>query len=372
MKVAVDRRVLLDGVSAVAHAISARSSLPIMQHICVRVQNETLHLLGSDLEQRIQYVLPAQVMEAGDFTLPARMASEVLSALPDGQLELHDDATRSIHVKCGRSEYRLLGLNADEYPDMGEVTEEKQFVVPATVLSDMVRQTAFAVSTDEGRAILTGILMEFDGVTLRLVATDTHRMALRSQLVGTVAYDELVQVVVPARALSELMRIIGNDDRDIRVTIGNTMVSFCPLDDPHALMVTTRLVDGAFPDYNRIIPRNCIRKFTVQTQDMLAAVKRVNLVSRDTAGRVIVSTHGDDLVLEAESAALGRAHEVVDAIRVGDDITLGFNGKYMADVLNVLDSEGAVMEMTEAMRPIVVRPADSDTYLYLLMPMAVS
>lgn len=372
MKLSTPRKDLLEGVQTVAHAVSGRSSLPILQHIHLSADMEGLKLTATDLEIGIECFVPAMVEMPGEATLPARLTQEVLSSLPDAEVKISDDVNHAVHLVCERSEYKLLGLSPIDYPSLPEISDATSFTVPADTLKEMIKQTIFAVSTEETRAILTGILLEYDGATLKLVATDTHRLTVRSHNIGSEVSGEVIKAVVPARAMNELARIVGNYDGEVEVQVGKNQTAFRPLDDPSRTFLITRLIDGQFPAYQRVIPTAYTKRLTMATEEFLRAVRRASLVARDISNRLILTTNGEYLVIEAESGQSGKAHEEVEIVREGDDITVAFNARYLIDVLNVVNSEGVHLELTEPLRPAVIRPVDVDNYLCVLMPMALS
>lgn len=372
MKVTTTRKELLEGVQTVAHAVSGRSSLPILQHIHLNAEEDGIELTATDLEIGIACFVPATVEMPGEATVPARLTQEVLSSLPDADIKMSDDSTHAVQLLCERSEYKLLGLPPADYPSLPEVSDATGFTVPADTLKEMVKQTIFAVSTEETRAILTGVLVEYDGVTLRMVATDTHRLTVRSHPVGVNALEAPIAAVIPARAMNELARIVGDYEGEVEVQIGKNQACFRPVDDPRRTFLITRLIDGQFPAYQRVIPTAYSKRLTLATEEFLRAVRRASLVARDISNRLILSTNGEYLIIEAESGQSGKAHEEVEVVRQGDDITVAFNARYLIDVLNVIDSEGVHLELTESLRPAVIRPVDQDNYLCVLMPMALT
>ena len=370
MKVSAIRKDLQEGVSTVSHAVSQRSSMAILQNILISTRQDGIYLSATDLEMSIECLVPCTVDQEGQITIPSKTANEVLNTWPDGTITLESDLSFSTRLTAERSEYKLLGRDPDEYTPLIAPTEGVAISVPAGTLKEMIKQTSFAVASDDTRPILAGELLEYDGVTLRLVGTDTHRMAVRSAIIGTNALDDVVSAVVPARALNELLRIINDYDGDISITLSNTHICFRLADSPRQVLMTARLIEGQFPSYQRIIPANCTRKLTMETASLLSKCKRVNIVSRDDMNRVTLSTSGEYLMLEAQSPMSGRAHDEVDMVREGDDITLICNGRYLVDLLNVLDSDGVQIELTEPLRPFIVRPVDDDAFLCVMMPMA--
>ena len=219
MRASCHRKELYDGIQTVARAVPSRSSLPILTHIRLAASNGRLTLTGTDLELWIEYALPtALIMNEGAATAPSKNFTELLGAMPDADVSLTvEDERGSLHLKCNRANYTLNGLPAGEYPLLPQVIDDTHFVMDRAVLRDAIKQTLFAVSSDETRVILTGVLLVYQGDVLKLVATDTHRLALRECLVKE--GEGSASAIVPARAMGELQRIIGTEDGEVLVTL---------------------------------------------------------------------------------------------------------------------------------------------------------
>ncbi len=381
LKADCPRKELFEAVQTVGHAVSGRSSLPILSHILIQAEEGGLRLVATDLELGISCRINASVLEAGALTAPSRTLTEVLANLPDkGDVALSVDKSHTVRVHCEKSDYKILGLPADEYPNLPDVLDSARFSIPQGRMKEMIRHTLFGVSTDETRAILTGILMAFDGETLRLVSTDTHRLA---SIVSQVNDGQGAQnAIVPARAMNELIRLLTDAEGSVQVTLSANQVRFeLPGDD--GIQIISRLIEGQFPNYQRVIPTSYLRRIKVPVQPLLRAVRRASIVARENAFRVIMRTNDDHLVLTAESQTIGNAYEEVEIEREGDDVEVAFNSKYLLDVLTVLETESVYLELTEPLKPGLLRPVPAqqteeggaDTgapdYLCVLMPMQI-
>ena len=377
------RKELFEGIQTVGKAVATRSSLPILTHVRIAAKDGRVSMMATDLEMWMEHTLPGVgITEDGAATAPARNFTELLAAMPDADVSVTvEDETNTLHLRCLKANYKLLGLSADEFPLLPQVKEESRFVIDREILKEAIKQTIFATSTDETRAILTGVLVVFQGDSLRLVATDTHRLAVRDCPVKEGSGS--ASAIVPSRAMNELLRIIGNDEGEVVVTLSGNQIQFQIEDggddkDSELGSKTTlisRLIDGQFPNYERVIPAQATKTLTVERAPLAAAVKRAAIVARDSASRVVLRTteDGDRLTITAESGSVGNAYEEVEVARTGDDspVEIAFNAKYLADVLNVLDTEGLHIELTEPLRPGVIRPTDDADYLCVLMPMQV-
>jgi DNA polymerase III subunit beta len=378
LKADCPRKDLLEAVQTVGHAVSGRSSLPILSHILIQAEGDGLRLVATDLELGISCRIPASISEAGALTAPARTLTEVLANLPDkGEVALSVDKSHTVRVNCQKSDYKILGLPAEDYPSLPEVPDSVSFSVPQARLREMIRHTLFAVSTDETRAILTGVLLVFDGSSLRLVATDTHRLASISS--DVLDGNGMQNAIVPSRALNELTRLLTDAEGDVKVILSNNQIQF-DLPGEAGIQIVSRLIEGQFPNFQRVIPTAYTRRLVIPSEELLRATRRASIVARENSNRVILRTVDDRLVLTAESQTVGNAYEEVEVHKEGEDISVAFNSKYLLDVLSVVDTEHVYLELTEPLKPGVMRPAPAQQseeagapqapdYLCVLMPM---
>ncbi len=372
MQAICPRKDLYEAVQTVGRAVSGRSSLPILSHLLVAPQGDTLRLTATDLEMWMECSLPARLQATLDdgedtgFTAPARVFTEMLGALPDADVLIdRPSGGNKVQVRCARSDYSILGLPAEEFPAPPDVTPTATFTIGGELLRDMIRHVLFAVATDETRPILTGVLLILKEGELKMVATDTHRLAVRA---SKIEGDGEGTAIIPARAMNELLRLAGDDDSVI-VSLAQGQARF----EIGTTTMITRLIEGQFPNYERVIPAGHDRKLTLETGEFVKAVKRAAIVARDNANRVVLETEGSQLALSAESGTVGSAREEIEVAREGDDIQIAFNAKYLVDVLNIVETEGVVLELTEPLRPGILRPIGDGAgdYLCVLMPMQV-
>lgn len=362
MKVSCDRRLLDEALGVVASASASRSSLPILSHIYLEATGDTLRLIGSDLEQWVEHRIPALVSEEGTTTTNARLFSELVGSLSGESIDLESGERHQLIINAGDSRYQLVGLPAEEYPPVPELGNFSELVLPAKTFLEMVDSVEFAVSKEEARPTLTGIRMEFDGSNLRLVATDTHRLAVRDAQIDSSA-GQPASAIVPFKAIQLLRKLPAGET--ITMRLGEHRSAFLG----ENASVVTQLIEGQYPNYERVIPKDYTRRWTLMVQEFRNALRRAYLVARSDSNKVILKTDGEKLVITAHGD-VGEATERVDVIREGDDLEVAFNAKYLLDVLDVLKTEGVVIELTESLRPAVFKPAQLDDYLCVIMPMA--
>lgn len=374
MQAVCPRKDLYEAVQTVGRAVSGRSTLPILSHLLVAPQGDTLKLTATDLEMWMECSLPARLQasigdedEPAGFTAPARVFTEMLGALPDADVLIdRPEGGNTVQVHCARSDYKILGLPAEEFPAPPDVAATATVTLPGELLRDMIRHVLFAVSTDETRAILTGVLLKFAPGEVKMVATDTHRLAVRSAKIE--GGEGEASAVIPARAMNEVLRLADDED-SVTISLAQGQARF----EVGTTTLVTRLIEGTFPNYERVIPTTHDRKLTLETGEFQRAVRRAAIVARDNANRVVLETEGAQLILSAESGTVGSAREEIEVAREGDDIQIAFNARYMQDVLAIIETEGVVLELTEPLRPGILRPIGdgADDYLCVLMPMQV-
>lgn len=362
MKISCDRKQLDEVLGVVVGATGARSSLPILSHLYLEATDDSLRLLGSDLEQWVECRVPAIVGEAGALTVNARLFAELVGSLTSDTISLELGERYQVLLQAGDSRYQLMGLPAEEYPQPQEVSAVNELVLPAKSFLDMVDSVEFAVSKEEARPTLTGIRLEYEGSRLRLVATDTHRLAVRDATLESGSAGS-ASAIVPLKAIQLLQKLPASETFTLR--LGEHNAVFEGADS----RVVSQLIAGQFPNYQRVIPQEYSRKWTLMVSEFRSALRRAALVARTNANKVRLHTEGEKLVITAQGNE-GEAQERVDVIREGDDLEVAFNVRYILDVLDVLKSDGVVIELTESLRPAVFKPAEGDDYLCVIMPMA--
>lgn len=365
MKVICARKDLYEGVQTAARAVSPRTSLPILGHLLIRAEDDRLRIAATDLEIGMECIVEASVQEQGSLTAPARVLTEVLAALPETDVILSVDETNTVSVQAATSDFSILGLPPDEFPMLPEVRQEVTITINRDKLREGIKKTGFAVSTDESRAILTGILVQVTESGVKFVSTDTHRLCL--QECEAVESEGTMNAIVPGRAMNELTRIVPDGDGTVSVGISPSQIMF-KVDDT---ILISRLIEGQFPNFEKVIPQQHNKKLTVPTDQFLSSVKRAAIVARENSNRAIVRTEDGKLIVTAESGNVGKAHEEVEIIKEGEDIKMAFNAKYLLDVLNVIETEALEVELSGEISPAVIRPQGQEDYTYVLMPMQV-
>ncbi|UCH34334.1 MAG: DNA polymerase III subunit beta [Armatimonadota bacterium] len=365
MKLTSRRGLLSDALQLVSRAVTGRSTLPILSNVLLEVSGDRLRLLTSDLEMWVDCAIPAEDTEDGALTLPAKILNEVVASLPEAEVKIATDDGNAIALTCGSSKYSIQGLAAEEFPSLPEAGGGINLTLPHSELRRVLRTTEFAASADETRAILAGILMTWDGQKLSLVATNMHRLALDNVVVQD-GPAEQASAVVPARALREVLRSLSADpEPTVRVHLGESQAVF----DLDRVVVTSRIIEGQFPNYERVIPTEAEHTIRADRQELLAAVRRADIVARADANKVVLRLQPSGLLIEAESAEIGRAHEEVPIELEGEQAEIAFNAEYLIEALEVITEERVQMDLTGPLSPGVLKPVGESAYLYIIMPM---
>jgi DNA polymerase-3 subunit beta len=363
VKFRCERDVLVDALATAQRATSTRATLPVLSGLRLSLTGHQLRLTGSDLDLTITTEILVNGETDGVAVLPAKFAVDIVRSLEGGAIEVDTDG-EDARISGGRSNFRLHTIPADEFPNLIDPVGEK-VVLQSADLAEGLKQVVRAASTDESRPILTGVLLAAEGQGLRMVSTDSYRLAVRD-LPGTTALAEGQTVLVPSRALNELARAL-HDDTDVTLVLGERDASF-QVGDLH---LTTRLIEGEFPNYRGLIPTSQPNRLHVDRQALLDAVRRVRLMARENSPvRLTMTTNL--LELRAVTLDVGEASEQIDATYDGDELTVAFNPEYLVDGLEVTPGDQVSLETVDSLKPALVRPIGSEDFLYLLMPVRVS
>jgi DNA polymerase-3 subunit beta len=328
----------------------------------LEVAGDTLTVTGTDLELTIRLSVEVGGERDGAAVVPARLVGDIVKALPAGavQVELGDD---EMSISAGRSQFSVRPLSLDDYPTQVEPTADP-VTLPADAMADALRQVVRAASTDDARAVLTGVLLAADDDGLRLVATDSYRLAVRD-LPDTSVLASGQKVLIPGRALSELQRLMGDVD-ELQVRLGDRDATF----EASGTRLSTRLIEGEFPNYRNLLPSSYPNLLTVGKAAMMEAIRRVKILAQDSTP-VRLTLGGDTVQLTAITQDVGNAAEEIDATYEGTEMTVAFNPDYLAAGIDAIDSDDVTLATMDPMKPAVLRGVGRDDYLYLLMPVRV-
>lgn len=367
MKIISSRNLLNDAVSMAQKAISTRSTVPILEGILAEADENGLTLTGYDMETGIECKVDAEVIEPGSIVINARMLGDIVRKLPDDTVTLETDEKQIISITCGRSSFKIRGLNAGEYPKIPIVEEAKQLVLPQQILKDMITQTIFSVSNDPNRPILNGIKVTVKENALELVAIDGYRLALRREVFD----DKLpeMQFIVPTKTMHEASRILVNVNEDVKIYPSHNHILF----DTGTVKMVSRLLQGEYMQYESIIPTSAMTQMFVETKPLLSAIERAALVV-DVENRrfpINVKNEDDSHLLISARTDVGQAKEDVMMEKSGEDIDYNYDPRYLNEALKAIPDEKIRLQFNGQMGPCLLLPEEGDSFLYLVLPVRV-
>ena len=372
MKVTVERAALLKSVGHVHRVVERRNTIPILANVLIRAEKGKLGLKATDLDLEVMETIPAEVSPGGSTTVPAHMIYDIVRKLPEGsQIVLDASGDRaSLTIRAGRSRFSLQTLPESDFPDLeaGEMTHK--FALPAKDLKRLIDKTQFAISTEETRYYLNGIYLHTasaaKAMKLRAVATDGHRLA-QVELDAPAGADGMPGVIVPRKTVSEVQRLIEDLDAEVGIELSQTKIRFTIGD----VVLTSKLIDGTFPDYGRVIPVGNDKTLVVDKPDFAAAVDRVSTVSSERGRAVKLALSAGKLVLTVTNPDSGSATEEIEVEYDADPIDIGFNSRYLLDITAQIDGEVAILKLADPGSPTLIQDRDAGGALYVLMPMRV-
>lgn len=371
MKLTIERAALLKSLGHVQSVVERRNTIPILANVMIKAEAGRLSLVATDMDLEVVETIPVDVDVAGETTAPAHTLHDIVRKLPDGsQVELaFDSAANAIGLRAGRSRFRLGCLPVSDFPTMagGEMTHH--FTLTAADLSGLIERTRFAISLEETRYYLNGIYFhatEGDTPMLRAVATDGHRLA-RVEMVMPAGAEQMPGIIVPRKTVNELYRLIEETDTDIKVELSATKIRFL---FGHVVL-TSKLIDGTFPDYERVIPAGNDKVMEVQAKEFAEAVDRVSTIATEKSRAIKLNVAQGTLTLSATSSEQGSANEELEVAFEADPLEIGFNARYLLDITQQLEGDGARFIMADASSPTIIRDVADASALYVLMPMRV-
>ncbi|MFZ7158000.1 DNA polymerase III subunit beta [Avibacterium gallinarum] len=364
MQFTVSRENLLKPLQQVCGVLSSRPNIPVLNNVLLHIEGQSLTITGTDLE--VELSTQAQLNSAeqnGNFTIPAKKFLDICRSFPDGSdITVNFEEDRAL-VLCGRSKFNLATLPADEYPNLADWQAEVDFTTTQATLRRLIDATQFSMANQDARYFLNGMKFETEGNLLRTVATDGHRLA-----VCTIPLEQDLQlhsVIVPRKGVLELARLLESNDQPARVQIGTNNLRI----DLGHIIFTSKLIDGRFPDYRRVLPRNAQRIMTGEWESLKQAFARAAILSNDKVRTVRLQLGENQLTITATNTEQEQAEEIIDINYSGEEMEVGFNVSYLLDVLNALKCKQVRMRLTDASSSCLIEDVDDNSAEYVIMPM---
>ena len=373
MKLSCLQENLNRSLNIVGRAVATRTTLPITNNVLMATDEGRLKLVATNLEMAISCWTGAKIEEEGAITVPARLITEFVSSLPSDTIDINlSEQTKTLGLKCARFEARISGVDAKDFPPIPTVDEGITTKVEVESLRQGINQVVFAAATEESRPVLTGVCAQFEGDTLTLAAADGFRLAVYKLTVSE-PVNEPVEVIIPARTLSELNRLITDQEEpvDIMLNPNKSQILF----HLKNIDLVSQLIQGNFPNYTQLTPQSYNTRVIVNVGEFLRATRTASIFARDGSGivRLVVTPGGASspgkLSVSARSEEIGDDVGEIDATVEGDEAKIAFNGKYLTDVLSVLHEAQVALETTNPSSPGLIRPVGTDNYTHVVMPM---
>jgi DNA polymerase-3 subunit beta len=375
MKLTILKHQLNEAIQHVSKAISSRTTIPILNGIKIDAAHHGVTLTASDTDISIQCFIPLeendlqiiQIQRIGSVVLPAKFFIEIIRKLPSEEIEIELQQNYQTIIRSGTSEIQMVGLDAEEYPLLPTIEQNKTISMASDLLKSMIKQTAFAVSTTETTPILTGVLWSLADQKLKLVACDRHRLATRDTNMDTSPDQQFNNIVIAGKTLNELNKILPDQNSLVDIVVSDNQILF----KMQKILFYSRILDGTYPDTSKLIPQTFQTEITINTKKFTDAIDRAYLLSREDKTNIVKMIMQEDKSIEISSSSseLGKVTEIIETTHItGDLLKISFNSKYMLDALKVLDTEFIKLGFTGAMSPIIIQPDEGINLLQLILP----
>lgn len=365
MKFQISQKDFYEGIQIVQRAVSNKNTLPILSGILIKTEDKRLKLVATDLELGIECYINAEIISTGEIVIPANHLLNIIRELPSMIVTVDCDLQKkSAEIVCGQSKFKLNGYPADDFPFLPKIEESTPLTLTQAKLKEMIEQVKIATSNDETQPFLNGALLKIVDDQLKMVATNSYRLAYRSDQLKE-ANSEKLELIIPNKTLSEMARILSDQpDETISLQVTNNQILFALPD----VMIISRLIDGRFPDYEPVIPRNSKTFIKLDRKELLQALKRIFWIATSNSNIVRASIANGQLIFESIDSEIGQAHEELDVTMEGPSLEISFNVSYLIDGLKVLDTEEVELCFNGKLSPFLLRPVSEIQYTYVISP----
>lgn len=361
MKLESSKEVLVNGITTTQNIISIRSTLPILSNILLETVKDRLIIIGTDLDIGIITNIPVNVSAEGSITVPAKKFLDIIKELPEAPITISVRKNNMVHIVCENVQFKIMGMPKDDFPKLPEFKDKDSAKLNQSLFKTMLNMTSFAMSRDETRYILNGVYMIIKKNSIKMVATDGRRLALIEREIELPKTIDK-KIIIPIKAVQELLRNL-KEDGDLSISFGDNQVMF----DLGNSIIISRLIEGEFPSYEQVIPKEVEYKVTVDREKFLLATKRASLLTSQDSQGIRIDIEKGKMIISKQSPDIGEAREELDIEYKGSPFSIGFNPHYIIDVLKNLNEQSVGFELENPEKPGVIRTKDK--YIYVVLPM---
>lgn len=374
MKIRIARDELLTGLQRVQGIVEKRNTMPVLSNILLETKQDGIELVATDLEIGVRGHYKAEVQQTGSVSLSARKLYELLKEVADGEIALTTQENNWVQIQAGRSQFKIVGMAASEFPALPTIEREGRVAIPGSGLASLIRKTIFAVGDNDARYILNGLLITLHSsekkVTMKLVGTDGHRLAVAESDLTQSAGTDLpkdIKAIIPRKAAQEMRRLLEEEEGEPLLGFTKNLVTF----QKSGLFLTSRVMEGTYPNYQQVIPKESAKKASVERAALESALRRVAVLSKDKTNAVKVILQNGSITLHTSNPDVGEATEDLPAQYRGESLTTGFNARYLLDALAVMDGETVNLEISSPLSPCVLKSDGDPGFLCVVMPMKI-
>lgn len=367
MHIRVERDAFVEALGPVQGVVEAKKSLPVLTHVLLDATGDGVWLFGTDLDVGVRKHVAAEVLKPGAVALSAKKLYEVARELPSAPIELQMDGDLQVGISCQKSTFRMKGLPKEDFPAVPEVKGPGDVSVDGALFRDMLRKTLFAVSSDQTRYALTGVLFQVQAHDINMVATDGHRLALVRMPKPDSAGPALIEALVPKKAMVEAVKIAKDEAGALQFSLAENQLVL----QQDGTVLVARLIDGQFPNYDQVMPAPAPNGISINREALHGALRRTSAIIGDRVTPTEFHFQPGRVLISCVNMDLGEAHEEVEANVKGDGVKVGFNGRYVMEFLSAVDSETVTLQIADPLSPAVFRPEGDSTYNCVIMPMRI-
>ena len=371
MKLKIKKEEILKGLQRIQGVVEKKNTMPILSNMLLTAEGHSVEIVATDLEIGLRGRYMAEVEKAGAVTVSAKKMFEIVRELPLEDIQIKVEDNNWVKIVSGNSQFKLVGLPKDEYPALPDVAEEGMIVIEGDILRDMIKKTLYAVGENDARYVLNGLFVHMTqtkgGLSIRMVGTDGHRLSMIDRVIDAKHKEE--SIIIPKKAMMELRHLLEEDTPKAELRLGFSKNH--ALFKRDSLVMVSKLIDGNYPNYLQVVPTKSTKKVTVAKEEFSHAVKRVSILSKEKTNAVKLQLEKGILVLSTNNPDVGEASEELAVDYRGEGIAIGFNSRYLMDVLSAMDRQTITLELNDALSPCLISEEGDEYYKCVVMPMRV-